>query len=184
MTLDDFARLGESAGIIAVFVTLVYLAIQVRQNNRETRDQTAWRITESINHLAAVVADVDAADVWCRGNDDFDSLSRVDRERYVIMVAMWHNVLLALYRTKDTSAVPAEYWEHNLDTFAIYYAQYPGFKQAVGYVNVPDPLLSEIERRLSQVPSRPTTGQTKVEHGLAASPASESPEENSPAEAT
>ena len=159
MTLDDLARLGESAGVIAVFVTLVYLAIQVRQNSRETRDQTAWRITESINHLAAMLVDPAVADDWCRGNDDFDSLSRVDRERHVVLVATWHNILLALYRTKDTSAVPAEYWEHNLDTFAIYYTQYPGFKQALGLVNVPDYLLAEIERQGHSTASRPTTGQ-------------------------
>ena len=108
----------------------------------------------------------------------------MDRERYVILVATFHNVLLALHRTKDTSAVPAEYWEHNVDTFAIYYAQYPGFKQAVGFVNVPEDLLAEIEHRARHTPARPTTGQKEVEHSPAPSPGSELPEDDSPAEAT
>ena len=157
MTLETLARIGEFAGAIAVVVTLAYLAIQVRQNNRETRAQTAWRITESINHFTATLtSDGEAADIWCRGNDDFESLSRVERERYVVLVAQWANVLIALYRTKDTSPIPAEYWDHNVGTFAIYYTQYSGFRQAVGYANLPEYVLEEIEQRASLPPSRPT----------------------------
>ena len=107
MTLEDLARIGEFAGVIAVLVTLLYLTIQVRQSNRETRDQTAWRITESLNHFTtSITSDGAMADIWCRGNEDFESLSRIERERYVVLIAQWANVLIALYRTKDTSAVP------------------------------------------------------------------------------
>ena len=121
MNLENLVIIGEFAGVIAILGSLLYLAVQVRQSNREARDQIAWRITESINHFtAAITSNADAADIWCSGNDDFESLSRVERERYVIMVAQWANVLTALYRTKDTSSIPAEYWDHNIDTFSIY----------------------------------------------------------------
>ena len=148
MTLEDLARIGEFAGVIAVLVTLLYLSVQVRQNNRETRDQTAWRITESLNQFTvALTSDGEAAEIWCRGNDDFDSLNRVERERFVVLVAQWTNVLIALYRTKGTSSIPAEYWDHNVETFSTYYATYPGFRRATGYVNVPDYVLREVEAR-------------------------------------
>jgi hypothetical protein len=148
MSLEDLARIGEFAGVIAVLVTLLYLSIQVRQSIRETRDQTAWRITESLNQFTvALTSDGETAEIWCRGNDNFDALDRVERERFVVLVAQWGNVLIALYRTRDTSSIPAEYWDHNLETFAIYYATYPGFRKAVEYVNVPDYLLREVVAR-------------------------------------
>ena len=40
MTLDDLANLGEIVGAIAVLVTLIYLAIQLRQNTSAIKAQT------------------------------------------------------------------------------------------------------------------------------------------------
>lgn len=37
MTLEDLGNLGEFLGAIGVIVTLVYLAVQVRQNTRMMR---------------------------------------------------------------------------------------------------------------------------------------------------
>jgi len=131
MNWDAISAVAEVTGVIAILITLIYLARQIRQSNREARDATAWRITESIATLVQVLnGDSEIADIWCRGTDDFDSLSRVERERFVSMLAMWTNILMALYRTKDTSEIPCEYWNQVLDTFAMYMEK-PGLRKAV-----------------------------------------------------
>ena len=146
MNWEALSATAEIIGVVAVLVTLIYVARQIRQSNQEARDATAWRITESIAELAkAIATDAESADIWCRGVDEFDSLSRVERERFVSLLAMWGNILMALHRTKQTSALPQEYWDQVLDTFAMY-MQHPGFKKAVesGYVNFPEYILDKI----------------------------------------
>ena len=42
MTLDDVGSIGEMISAIAVVVSLVYLAIQLRQNTKTIRSNAAW----------------------------------------------------------------------------------------------------------------------------------------------
>jgi hypothetical protein len=147
MNWEAITAIAELLGVAAVLATLIYLARQVKQANQEARDATAWRITESIAQLVHELnSDSETAEIWCKGVDEFDSLSRVERERFVAMVAMWTNILMALHRTRKTSQIPGEYWDQVLESFAMY-MRYPGFRKAVdsGYVNIPDYVRAEIQ---------------------------------------
>ena len=42
MTLTQLANIGEFVGGVAVLVTLVYLAVQVRANSRALQSAAAW----------------------------------------------------------------------------------------------------------------------------------------------
>ncbi len=148
MNWEAVSAIAEVIGVVAILATLIYLSVQIRQSIQEARDATAWRITESIAELAKTIAtDSDSAEIWCRGVDEFDSLSRVERERFASMLGMWTNTLMALHRTKQTSSIPQEYWDQVRDTFAVY-MEHPGFRKAVesGYVNIPDYVLDEIRQ--------------------------------------
>lgn len=51
MTLDQWAAVGELAGGIATIGTLVYLAVQLRQNTRALRAGSAWESETLWAHL-------------------------------------------------------------------------------------------------------------------------------------
>src|SRR5215469_17016584 len=71
MTLSDLASIGSFVSGIAVLVSLVYLAIQVRQNTRNLRAQTAVSHYQMVAHLDEMVADpryLDAFDKGTRGD--------------------------------------------------------------------------------------------------------------------
>jgi hypothetical protein len=58
MTLGDLGNIGDFLGAIAVLVTLMYLAIQVRQNSSTSRAQTRQALADSqINLLNSRVTD-------------------------------------------------------------------------------------------------------------------------------
>ena len=58
MTLGDLGDIGDFLGAIAVLVTLVYLAIQVRQSSGTARAQTRQSLADSqINYLNSRVTD-------------------------------------------------------------------------------------------------------------------------------
>ena len=63
MTLSELGAIGEFVGSILTIVTLVYLAVQVRQNTRHTRAQMGhdgW-IAVSANEVGELNADTAAA---------------------------------------------------------------------------------------------------------------------------
>jgi hypothetical protein len=71
MTLTDLANLGEAIGGIAVVITLIYLAIQIRQNTRMMRASAH----HAANHLAvdinlALGTDPQASEVLLLGSKD------------------------------------------------------------------------------------------------------------------
>ena len=58
MTLADLANIGEILGAVAVLVTLVYLAVQIRQGSATARAQTRQALADSqINYLNSRVTD-------------------------------------------------------------------------------------------------------------------------------
>ena len=76
MTLTDLANISDAIGGIAVVVTLIYLAIQIKQNTRMMRASAH----HAANHLAvdinlALGTDPQLAEVLLRGSKDRSELS-------------------------------------------------------------------------------------------------------------
>ena len=146
MNWDAVSAIAEILGSIAVVVTLIYVAIQIRQSNRESQSSTAWAITNSLNEFAGrITSDTELASVWNRGIADFNALDDTDQERFVILIAEWYNVLMALYRTRGLSPLPESYWKQAKATFLMYMDK-PGFRECVmtRRVNFEDDIYDEI----------------------------------------
>ena len=86
MNLTDVSQVlgnfGEFVGAIGVVATLAYLAVQIRQNTRETQSASHHAITDSINQgNIAIAQDAELAQIWMAGCTDRGSLTDVERER-------------------------------------------------------------------------------------------------------
>ncbi|MBT8078365.1 MAG: hypothetical protein KJO31_07290 [Gammaproteobacteria bacterium] len=89
MTIQDWGAIGEIVGAIAVVVSLIYLAIQIRQNTHqialsmESSKLAAFeRNVESGNRAREIlVGDAALADLFLKGAADFANLDPTDRFR-------------------------------------------------------------------------------------------------------
>ena len=63
MTLSDLGSLGEFVGSIAVVLSLIYLAFQIRQNTKSIRASTHHGMVESSNSLAFRFTEADATQI-------------------------------------------------------------------------------------------------------------------------
>jgi hypothetical protein len=84
MNLNDFANLAQVIGAMAVVVSLIYVALQIRQNTAAIRSATAQSVHEhfaSWYHLLA--SDAALAQVVIDGLKDYHSLSEKDKARFV-----------------------------------------------------------------------------------------------------
>jgi len=83
MTLEQLGSLGEFIGAMAVVVSLIYVALEIRSNSRSTRLaalQTAMESSQRIIELPA--RDRDLARVIRIGSNDPDSLTEDEYAQY------------------------------------------------------------------------------------------------------
>jgi hypothetical protein len=84
MSLDDLANLGQVIGAIAVVISLIYVALQIRQNTNAVRSATAQTVHEHFaNWYHLVAADGELAKIVANGLRDYASLSEHQRVRFV-----------------------------------------------------------------------------------------------------
>ena len=88
--LEDLGNLGEFVGGIGVVVTLVYLAIQIRQNTTQLQQNSRTvglnarqSLSDSITKVLANVAkDPELYRIWRAGFDSQEDVSADDLERF------------------------------------------------------------------------------------------------------
>ncbi len=92
MDITTLAAWGEFLGGIAVVVSLIYLASQIRQNSRLLRASTASATIAAFNATAGLMAqDAEAARIYWDAMADRASLSESDRQRFDAMMGMNFN---------------------------------------------------------------------------------------------
>ncbi len=84
MSLSDLANIGQVIGAIAVVISLVYVALQIRQNTNAVRSATAQTVHEHFaNWYHLVAADAELARITASGLRDYASLSEQERTRFI-----------------------------------------------------------------------------------------------------
>jgi len=87
MNWDAIGAVGEIVGALAVVASLAYLAIQIRNQNREAKAATLQQVLESNAAAISQLQNPELAAIWLKGIDDFNSLPDVQRLRFVIYLA-------------------------------------------------------------------------------------------------
>ena len=87
MDHQAFAQLlgnyGEFFGAFAVVVTLIYLAVQIRQNTRATMAESRYSAGQTNTEVClAIATDPEFSDIWRRGLADLSTLSVEERFRW------------------------------------------------------------------------------------------------------
>ncbi len=95
MNWDAIGAIGELLGAAGVIVTLVYLARQIQQNNRQLKGQALIAVHEYQRSLSEELnSNPELFRMVIRGNNDFDGLSSEEQ------------ALVAIWNTKE-----AGYWD-------------------------------------------------------------------------
>jgi hypothetical protein len=144
MNWEAIGAIGEIVGAAAVFVSLVYLASQIRAQNREARAASVHQVLHEYSTVISALHQPELAEVWVAAMDDFDSLSPAHRLRFVVylMVAVrsfenayfqwregrledsvWRSLLTSLLDIKSTESF-ARFWELRRHQFQPEFANY------------------------------------------------------------
>ena len=85
--LDALGNLGDFVGGIAVVITLIYLAVQIRLNTRSTRTQSWQAAVASVSDWSREVGmDPESVRIIQLGSADFDALSEIESAQFNLLM--------------------------------------------------------------------------------------------------
>ena len=92
MSIMELGALGEFFGSIFVLVTLIYLAIQIRQTKQSVQSSSHAHGAAAMNQINLHVAsDPDLAEIVMRGLSDIESLKPIEWTRFgFYLTSMFH----------------------------------------------------------------------------------------------
>jgi hypothetical protein len=91
MSLEDLGNIGEFVAAVGVIVSLIYLAVQIRQNTRSLRAGAFQQYRQQSAELSRLLAEPDMASVYRRGLDSPDQLTQEERTRFEAMMVFAFN---------------------------------------------------------------------------------------------
>ena len=99
LSIQELGSLGELVGGLAVIVSLLYLAVQVRQNTKTARASNYESVLNGLREFHALLAqDGELTDIYMRGTADLASLDPRDRVRFnMLLYNAFTNYGVALY---------------------------------------------------------------------------------------
>lgn len=101
MNWDAISAVAELAGAVAVFASLAYLAVQIRQNTKSSREATYQAIVGDLQQFRLLIAqDPQVSRLYRQGLMDMDSLSEEDRWRFGALMQTLYSVFEAQYRAR------------------------------------------------------------------------------------
>ena len=114
MTLEDLGNLGDFIGGLAVIATLLYLAVQVRQNTQLLRANaltTSSAANVSFNHMLG--SDPAVARVFQLGLEDFTSLREEEQRQFLSLLRGLFTAHAHVFEQYEHGLVTEEVWHQN-----------------------------------------------------------------------
>ena len=112
MNWEAIGAIGEIIGALAVFITLAYLAIQIRQN---TKTVQASALDSSMNGISAIrekiIESPEVSDLFLKGNTDPDSLSDSESLRFRMLYTNIYWSALNLYNQSKYAEISENIWD-------------------------------------------------------------------------
>jgi hypothetical protein len=119
MDITTLAAWGEFLGGIAVVVSLVYLASQIRQNSRLLQVSATVAIANSERLTTSAVLDEPSlVRMWTIETADFESLPEIEQARLSALVTMQISTLQQNYYFQKDGVIKDEVWKAQIRFFA------------------------------------------------------------------
>jgi hypothetical protein len=132
MNWDAVGAIAEIIGAVAVVATLLYLAVQIKQANRQDLLGSFQHMHDTVNSFCRMISESEhLAGIVSRGRESYDDLSDEDRMRFDHVHFHLLNIIeshLFQSRQAGTDAHYRDWAIQNLTEIAAAYFAFPGTK--------------------------------------------------------
>ena len=113
MTLNDAYLVSQIIAALLVAPTLVYLALQVRQNTKQMRAAARFQWVDASGQMNALVAgSTMAASVFRRGWANPDDLDDDERMQFLVHLGQFMQIYSTMFELHEDGLLPDTQW-HN-----------------------------------------------------------------------
>lgn len=129
--LEICARIAEIVGAIAVLVSVIYLAVQIRDNTRLLRSQAHFNaLSLGQRPIEYLVDNESLAAVVAQCNADPDQAVAVAGDRCLNYYFMELNAWEYMYYQHRDDSIPRQYWVGADSYYKLLMATKPGYRRA------------------------------------------------------
>ena len=153
MTLESLGNVGEFVGGLAVIISLLYLALQIRQNSKTVRVAAYQSFNEANDRvLLAMAQGPPAAETMTKGLPDLRALDPAENFQFTTLVVSLLNSLQTAYFQHRDGLLPDDLWRRHR-AIARWWLSHPGVQSTLRLIG---PALDQ--DFLRQVAPRTSTG--------------------------
>jgi hypothetical protein len=139
VTIQDLGSVGELVAAIATVATLIYLATQIRQNNKSLAETTSAAINASYASInSRISSDEQFAELFVRGRQGLDALNPVEIERFRAFIQDILNVSVYADGLQASHGVQALHFD-SFNVITGLYHTYPGIRDVVDSLEASTP---------------------------------------------
>ena len=111
-SLKKFHRVGELIAVFAVVVSLIFVGIEIAQNNQLTRETSTQRLVSELRSVQRALSDnADFACLYGRATQDYLSLSGSERLRFSGYVLSLFQVYQEMHILMRRDRIEPEIWQ-------------------------------------------------------------------------
>ena len=117
MNWNAIGALGETIGAIAVIISLIYLALQIRAQTREARLQSSYQMTEAFREAISSLQDSQRAKVAIKALENIDSLEDWERLQFNAIAQRYLRVWEQAHYQFTEGHLDPQLWESIHETY-------------------------------------------------------------------
>jgi hypothetical protein len=111
MSLQDLASLSTALSGIGVIFTVIYAALQIRNNTREVRATAFQQVVNSFASISFDIAkDRTLSDLYLRGGRDIKALDDVEHAQYTLMLLSFLRRAENVFFQTETHMLHEQHW--------------------------------------------------------------------------
>ena len=172
MNWQAIGAIGEVLGGLAVFISLLYLAMQIRSSRRSDQIVVAADAASAVDQwLGQIVRDENLYVLYRRGLIDYDSLSREEKGRFALLILQYLRRLEAVWFHHEAGTISASYWNSLVAALVLSLSAEGGarsFKKYAGSTVALDPTTGEVRVMASYPMYNPNDFSLDYSPGIAA----------------
>jgi hypothetical protein len=111
ITIEDLGNSGEFLAALATLATLIYLAVQIKQNTKVVQSSSVDSLMSNVQgNISLIGSTKENADVYFRGLADFNTLPEPDGTQFMIMITSIFNGLDTMYWSFRNGNLDSDLW--------------------------------------------------------------------------
>ena len=111
MNWEALGAMGEVLGSLLVLATLIYVAIQTRNINKQSQAEARYAFVDAVADINMVIAqNKETASVWRRGLEFAEDLDADERMQFLMLIGQYANLWSVMHQLYEDHLLPQTQW--------------------------------------------------------------------------